>query len=200
MSIHHCLQAIHDVVTDFGRIGHERFFYDFNRSDRGFAGNRIAADRASVTAGRPRHDLTFCNHCADGHARCDAFCNRNDVRLNTVMFGSEPFAGTSHTALYFVGHVKDAVLFANLFQPLVVIGRWRDVTTFALNRFDKNGGNIIGRDHFCKILIFQHVYAIQIAGRISEVVRTAITITVRNMGNARQKRREMLALLHFAGG
>ena len=58
------------------------------------------------------------------------------------MLDGEHLAGTAHATLHLIDHEQDASLFGELTQFLEVAGRWHDVPTFTLDRFDNHDSRI----------------------------------------------------------
>jgi hypothetical protein len=79
---------------------------------------------------------------------------------------------------------------------------WRrnDIAPFALNGFNKNGRHFLGRDTPFKKIFTNPIDAGSAATRILPVmIRTAVTIGVRDMGHPRDKRGEPFFMNRFAG-
>ena len=74
----------------------------------------------------------------------DALGDAHDVGLQSGVIASPPFSGASHAALHFVGDEKNAVAAADALQFLQKFRRRRNVSAFALNRFDDDCGDFRG--------------------------------------------------------
>jgi hypothetical protein len=108
-----------------------------DRGDRGDAGQRVAA----VGAAHPAdvggvHDVCAAGDGADRHARAERLGGDDDVGRQAVVLQREQPARAGETALHFVGDHHDAVLVAELANPLQEAGRHRHESAFSLNRLD----------------------------------------------------------------
>lgn len=94
------------------------------------------------------------HHDAQRHAGLDALGNGHDVRNDPEMFQSKHLASSSHARPHSVGHVKNAVFFCKITQLQVKLGRGHDIAAFALNGFDKDGGDLFRRDRDAEKQVF----------------------------------------------
>ena len=76
-------------------------------------------------------------------ARCDAFCERHEIRSGAVIVRAKPFAKTAETGYDLVGDQQDAVLITNslYFRPVTV--GWHDDPARTLDRLADECGNLV---------------------------------------------------------
>ena len=126
-----------------GRILHQRVFQQLDRLQRRRARNRIAAKRARVRAGRPRHHVRPRRRHAERQARRDALGDRDHVGLDTEVLDREHLPGAPHPRLHFIGDQQDAVLLGDLAQAMMKLRLGHDVAALALDRLDDDAGDFI---------------------------------------------------------
>ena len=119
--------------------------------------DRVAGERRAVGAGRPRPDRFAGDERADRHARRDALGGGDDVRLDAGLLDRPPRAGASHAGLDLVGDQQDAVLVADVAQPLQESRRGREVAALALDRLDHDRRHIARRDEAPEDRAAQHL-------------------------------------------
>ena len=106
----------------------------------------------------------------------------------------------SHPALDFIGHQQDAVPVADAPQLAQKFRRRDHVPSFALDRLDKDGGNLVARHVGAKQLFLDDSRAVHATVFRLQVIDAAIAIGVGNVDHPRDERTEAAALRRAAGG
>ena len=145
------LPAFHHVAHDVAEVSRVRkelgLSDDRDRFNGRRAGDRAAAVGAANAAQVRRiHDLGSTRDGRDRHAGAERLGNRDEVRDDAVVLDREEAARAAHATLHFVGHHHDAVLRAQLADPLQESRRHRNESGFALHGFDDHGGDCLGID------------------------------------------------------
>ena len=109
--------------------------------------HRVARDRRTVAARRPRHDVLLRDHRAQRHAGRDPLGREHDVGDDAGVLGREHLAGAPHAALHLVEHQEDAVAIGDRAQPAQELRRRHDVAAFAQHRLDDDRRDVVGRGH-----------------------------------------------------
>src|SRR5208282_371626 len=135
--------AFLEMFSDGGRARKEAIFFDgFDSGKRGGARSRVAAVGAAERAGPWRvHNFSTAGDGGYGHSAAERFRRRDEIRFDTEMLGSKPFAGAREAGLDFVGNEENAVLAANILEKLEVIVRRNNEAAFAENGFDDQGSD-----------------------------------------------------------
>ena len=137
-------QAGHRLLTARRRVLDQPALEQLDRREGRRAGDRVAAVRGAVGADAPRfHDLRGRDHRAQGHAAGDALGGEQDVRLDAPMLDRPHLAGPPGAGLDLVGDEQDAVLRAQLPEPLEEAVLGDDVATLALDRLDHDRGDLV---------------------------------------------------------
>jgi hypothetical protein len=124
------------VGEKFGLANHSQRF------ERGHAHHGTAAvGAADATQMRGVHDFGPAGDCADRHPGAQRLGRNNDVGNDAVVLDGEKPAGSAASALHFIGDHDDAVLIAQLANALQKAHRNRQEASFALHRFDDDGGD-----------------------------------------------------------
>ena len=116
------------------------------------------------------------------------------------MFHGEHLAGPPHARLHFVGNIKDAVLVGDVKKLLMEFRRRHDIAPLPLDGFDKDGGNLLRGNSGAKKRVLDPVHAGRFTGRITEPVRAAIAIRIRDVGDSRHQGIIVFLLNRLAGG
>ncbi len=118
------------------------------------------------------------------------------------MFDGKPLAGAADAALHFVDDEQDAVLVADAAQLFHEDGGRDDVSAFALNWFNKNGGDFFGGENRFEQFVFDEAGAAErkFLGILRTAFTTAIDIGVANVGDSGHERRETALLLRLGAG
>src|SRR4029077_13127046 len=131
-----------------------------------------------MSPARPRTDLVSGDHRAQRHSTGDAFRDTKNIRFDSPMLAGEHLAGAAKTRLNFVSDQQDPVAPAEILKHRQIFGRGHDVTSFTLNRLDKNSGHFVGH-HFIAEEFFQSAEAFDPVWNMM------------NSGNQRRKLRAM---------
>jgi hypothetical protein len=136
---------------------------------------------------------------AQRHAGGNALRHANDVGLHAGVFNRKPFARAADATLHFVDHQQDAVLVADAPQFLHENGRSDDVSAFALNRLDENGGDFFRRENSFEQFVFDVARAAEreFLGILRTTRAAAIHIGIADVGHAGHERREAPLLLRL---
>ena len=154
----------HQVCADRRGVGDQLLLQQLDRRCRRGAGDGIAAERAGVRAGRPRHHLGARAGDTERQPRRDPFGDGDDVGLQAEVLRGEHPAGPAHAGLHFVDDEQDAVLRRQLAQPLQERRRRDEVAALALDGLDDDGRDFVGRDEVREELILDEREALRRAG------------------------------------
>ena len=97
--------------------------------------------------GRPAHLLRARNERAQRQARGDALGETHDVGFDAPVLDRQQVTCSPHARLHLIGHKQDPVLQRQLAQPGQEVVRGNEVTALALDRFDKDRRDALGRRH-----------------------------------------------------
>ena len=143
-----------DSGTDRARPRKKSFIHDVEDRQCGGAGDRIAGKRTAEPAGLGRvHDLGPADHRRQWKAAAKRFRDRDDVRLELVMLARKKSAGTAESGLDLVGNENDAALASDARQLFEETCGRRHEAAFTEDRFDDDGGDLIGGDLAFKELV-----------------------------------------------
>ena len=186
------------VAADVGGVLHQPLLEQLQRHHRRRARHRVAAKRARMRAGRPRHDVGARRRHAERQARGDPFGDRDHVWPHARVLDREHLPAASHPRLHFVGDEQDAVLLRQLAEPLDELIRRHDVATLALNWLDDERRHLVRGHQMQKNLILDEVEAFSGAVVRRQADRAAVAVGVRRMIDAGHHRAEALALNRLA--
>src|SRR6266436_4583103 len=136
------------MLADGGGTREQAVLFDsFDGGERRGARSRVTAVGSAQSAyAWGVHDFCAAGDGSDGHASAQRLRHGDEIRLDTEMFGGEPFAGAGEARLHFIGDEENAVFAANILQQLEIIARRNDEAAFAENGFSDDGGDGFGSD------------------------------------------------------
>ena len=132
------------MSADVGRVPHQLLLEQPDGLERCSAGDRVPAKRAGMRARRPRHQVRARHGDAERQARGDALGDGDRVWLHAGVLDREHATGATHARLHFVSDEDNAVGLRQCAQPLEKLVRGDEVAALALNRFDDDGGDLVG--------------------------------------------------------
>src|SRR5262249_16771818 len=138
------LKAFAERFTELNGAGKQAaFFYGFNCSQSGAAGDRMAAERRRVrTRDEFVRELRAGKKAAARHAAGERLGERHRIRLDFPVLTRVPLARASHAGLHFIEDQHELVLVGQFPQARqVVFGRNVDAA-LALNRLHENGAGL----------------------------------------------------------
>ena len=141
------LQALAEIRAHRRRILDHAFLGDGpERGSRDGAGERIAAERASVLAGlQYAHDRPAAKDCGHGiEAAAERLAEQRHVGLDAFVFFSQELAGAAQPRLDFVEDQDDAFARAKLADRAHVTRRRHDHAGLALDRLHEDARRCSG--------------------------------------------------------
>src|SRR6201981_1121053 len=166
------------------------FFVDLQVGDRCRATNRMTA----ISEPAPKHVgfKIFCDCIGNDHrtkreiAACQPLGAGHNVRANSVMLRSQPFAGAAKTPHYFVGDQQDAVFVAEGAElRIVIVGRNKQ-TVRTGDAFDQDCCNAVRTFHLDDFFDMRNTFAV--AGFDFLPEWAAIAVRVENPDDSRKAR------------
>src|SRR5512139_463990 len=116
------------------------------------------------------------------------------------MFNRHHLSCPSHPALNLIIHKENSKLLGQFIKPPMKFWRRHDIAAFTLDRFNKDGRHLLRRKTpFEEIFTNPLNTGSTTTGILLMMIRTAVTIGIRNMSDPRDKRGEPLFMNHFAG-
>ena len=116
------------------------------------------------------------------------------------VLGREHSSGAAHSGLHFVENEQNLVLCCESLQFVDEFSRRDNVSAFTLDRFEKNGSDLFGRNHLPHDRIFQIADTLDGATIRRSSERATITVRIGRMMHAWYKWKESFLLDMLAAG
>ena len=115
------------------------------------------------------------------------------------MFNGQEFSRPSHPGLDFVDDIDDPVFFGERFEPPMELERRQDIASLPLDGLDEDSRDLAGAHQGLANHFLDGLGAMDAAGIIGQVVRTAIAIPVGDMMDSGKEGGEVKPLFGLAG-
>jgi hypothetical protein len=102
--------------------------------------------------------------------------------------------------LHFVHHQQDTILIAQLPDALPVPGWGNNIAAFSLDRFGKEGGDLLGGTVGAENRFLDIAYAVQVTRGIVKVKWAAVAVRIVDVCNARDQGRKAVSLYSLGCG
>src|SRR2546426_1543337 len=199
VSLRHLVEAFREVRSDLRTSGHQIFVLDHvDRGQRRGARDRVSAERVRVLPTLLEVHLRGVHRRTDRETAPEGLGHRQDVRHRLRVFDRPHLPSPAESRLDFVVDQQEAMVLGDLRDPIYPSRRRDDIASFALYRLDEDARGVLRRRDRFHVDVLDDVRTVQIARRIGELVRTAVTVRIRNVHDARHRREESGPLLRLA--
>src|SRR5579884_866333 len=139
------LQFVFELFASLRGVGDVAAFEQVEGSQGRATADGIAAERASMAARRPIHDLLTRDDRSQRHSAGDSLGQADNIRLHVPMLDCIELAGSAHAGLHLVGDEEESVFVAQCAESRQESRRGHTVAALALNWLNEDGGNFIRR-------------------------------------------------------